>query len=179
VVGRIKQHGFSVYATSAGDVIDSAAYYSYLSVVCFYGGFMDDAHAYADTAGRLLENRISTLDLEAIPAGARMAWPLCDLAAAYAILDRKDSAVSLVGRVLASNPIQMDGYQGPWALMNAAFVLTLADEQDRAIDLLDTLLRVPAPVSASWVRDEPFLAPLRGHPRFQTLIKKYENKNGT
>jgi serine/threonine protein kinase/tetratricopeptide (TPR) repeat protein len=178
VVERIKQHGFSVYVTSGGNVIDSAAYYSYLSVVCFHGGFMDDAHAYADTASRILEDRISALDLQATPAGARMAWPLSDLAAVYAILDRKDSAVSLVDRVLATNPIQTDGYQGPWAVMNAAFVLTLAGEHDRAIDLLDSLLRVPAPVSASWVRDEPFLAPLRDNPRFQALIKKYEKEHG-
>jgi len=177
VVKRIKDRGLAVYVTRSGDQINTGAYYIYLAMVCRYGGWEDKARACADTASEVLEDWLSNLNYSNDPAGARLSWPKSDLAGAYAILGRRDSAIALVDQVLLTDPLRLDGYQGPWAVLNSAMVLTLAGEDDRAIDILDTLLQVPAPVSVPWMKVEPFLTPLRDHPRFKALIEKYENKH--
>ena len=46
-------------------------------------------------------------------------------------------------------------------------------EQDAALDLLESLLSRPGPLTAAMLKVDPIWNPLRGNPRFQTLLKKH------
>jgi serine/threonine protein kinase len=178
VIRRIKDHGFSVYETGIRGRIDTGAYYVDLALVSHFGGDTDASRIHADSARRFIESRLDRSQGAAIPAGARAAWPLTDLAYTYAIMGNKTKTLELVDRVLAMEPLQRDGYQGPWAVYNLSVALVAAQEYDRALDLVDTVLSVPSMVSTASIKVHPFLAPLRDHPRFQALIEKYEKKHG-
>ena len=54
-----------------------------------------------------------------------------------------------------------------WVL---AKIYTLMGEPERAIDQLETVLRIPYWVSAGWLRVDPTFETLRGNPRFQKLV---------
>ena len=46
----------------------------------------------------------------------------------------------------------------------------LAGKQDKAIDVLGPLLRVPHTLSPGWLRIDPTWDPLRANPRFKRLV---------
>jgi len=45
----------------------------------------------------------------------------------------------------------------------------LVGKPDKALDLLEPLLKIPYYVSSGWLKIDPNFAPLRGNPRFQRL----------
>ena len=58
-----------------------------------------------------------------------------------------------------------------------AYIHVLRGNYDRALDRLEEVLSVPAYVSSARMQADPLLAPLRDHPRFQALMKKYKDKH--
>jgi len=54
-------------------------------------------------------------------------------------------------------------------LANLARIYVMLGERDKAVDQLETVLARPGPLSAGWLRADPFWDPLRGSPRFQRL----------
>ena len=44
-------------------------------------------------------------------------------------------------------------------------------ENDKALDLLEPLLKLPYFLSPGWLRIDPTWDPLRKHPRFQKLVE--------
>ena len=52
-----------------------------------------------------------------------------------------------------------------------AQIYTVIGEPDKAIDHLDTLLRVPSFLSPAFLRVDPVWARLRGNPRFEALTR--------
>ena len=60
-----------------------------------------------------------------------------------------------------------------------AYIHVLLGDYDRALDRLEEVLSVPAYFSSARMRADPLLTPLRDHPRFKALVKKYETAHGT
>jgi len=59
---------------------------------------------------------------------------------------------------------------GPYNVHQLARIYLLVGETDKALDLLERLLKVPYFLSPAWLRVDPNFAPLKGNPRFQRLI---------
>jgi hypothetical protein len=63
--------------------------------------------------------------------------------------------------------------------MVMASIYTKAGKYDDALDELEYLLSIPSPFTAKLLAIAPDLAPLRDHPRFQSLIEEYEKIHGS
>jgi hypothetical protein len=49
-------------------------------------------------------------------------------------------------------------------------IYVLVGEQEKAIDALESLLKVRYPLSPGWLKIDPNFDPLRGNPMFQKLV---------
>ena len=76
-------------------------------------------------------------------------------------------------RVSEVFPVEEHPYFGATQLENLARVYARVGEPELAIDTLETLLSMPAPVSLAMLRLDPTWAPLRDHPRFAELEEEY------
>ncbi len=54
--------------------------------------------------------------------------------------------------------------------MVMAEIYTLTGDYDKAIDELEYLLSIPAPISESWIKNNTTFQPLKNNPRYQNLI---------
>ena len=90
------------------------------------------------------------------------------LALAYA--GRKDEAIQEGVRGTQLWPISRDASQGPYIEHQLARIYALTGESDKAIDILESLLRIPYYLSPGWLRVDPEFAMLKGNPRFERLI---------
>jgi serine/threonine-protein kinase len=93
------------------------------------------------------------------------------LGLALAYLGQKTEAIKEGERAVALAPASRDGYIGPYLQHQLARIYVLTGEQDKAIDQLEQLLRMPYYLSAGWLRIDPAFDPLRKHPRFQALVE--------
>jgi tetratricopeptide (TPR) repeat protein len=92
------------------------------------------------------------------------------LGLALAYLGRSSEAVREAERGAALMPIAANARQGPYAQYLLARVHFTAGQSEKALDILEALLKVPFYVSPGWLRIDPTWAALRGNPRFQQLI---------
>lgn len=53
----------------------------------------------------------------------------------------------------------------------AAHALTWCGARDDAVNVLKRVLTTPGSDSGKWIAAAPRFAPLRGHPRFEALIR--------
>jgi serine/threonine-protein kinase len=120
------------------------------------------ARAYADTARVANEEQLR----EAPDNAQRNA--IHGLQLAY--LGRKAEAIAQGERAVALLPISRDGWNGPYMEHLLARTYLLVGEPDKAIDVLERLLRVPYFLSPGWLKIDPTWAELRGNPRFEKLI---------
>jgi hypothetical protein len=84
------------------------------------------------------------------------------------LLGRKADAIREGERAVAIRG--NDGFQGPTLRHNLVRIYELVGEPVKAIEQLETLLRVPYMISPAWLRVDPSLESLRRHPRFQRLL---------
>jgi serine/threonine-protein kinase len=90
------------------------------------------------------------------------------LALAYA--GRSSEAIREGEKGLALQPITKDAYSGAYNQHVLARIYLLAGKPDKALDQLETLLKVPYYLSRGWLKIDPNFAALRGNPRFQRLV---------
>ncbi len=70
-------------------------------------------------------------------------------------------------------PISREALRGAVRAEDLARVQALVGDPDAAIDLLEELLAKPTRLCAQVVRLDPAWDFLRGHPRFQALLRKH------
>ncbi|HJU66005.1 MAG TPA: hypothetical protein VJ596_10020, partial [Gemmatimonadaceae bacterium] len=87
------------------------------------------------------------------------------------VLGRNELAVAEARRAMALVPITRDAVEWGEAARRAAAVFARAGETEAAVDLLALMLGVPSWISVPWLRTDPQWAPLRGHARFERLLR--------
>src|SRR5438128_96940 len=91
------------------------------------------------------------------------------LGLASAGLGHADEAVREGERAISLLPVSRDAVDGALLPANLARIYVLLGERDKAIDQLELVFSRPGPLSANWLKADPFWDPLRGSPRFQGL----------
>ena len=98
------------------------------------------------------------------------------LAKVLAYLGEKDSALAEAQRAAELLPESKDAFGGPEITVGVAEVHAVLGDNDRAIAILDGLLRRPSAVTVPGLKINPIWDSLRNDPNFQTLLSKYSGK---
>jgi serine/threonine protein kinase/tetratricopeptide (TPR) repeat protein len=95
------------------------------------------------------------------------------LGVAYAGLGRKKEAIEAGRKGIELMPMSKEAWRATYRFEDMARIFVMVGEYEEAIKKLDFLLSVPAEVSIAGLLNDPTWAPLRNHPGFQELIRKY------
>jgi adenylate cyclase len=139
---------------------DTGAWGLVLAQVCHARGDGRRSRIYADSSARAFAAAVGEA-----PRDAQIRT-LMGLAEAYA--GRMTEAVRDGERGVAMNE---DEYFEPYLEQQLARIYMLSGQQDKAIDLLELLIRAPHTLSPGWLRIDPTWDPLRSHPRFKRLTE--------
>ena len=90
----------------------------------------------------------------------------------YSYLGRKEEAIAEGKHAVELMPLSKDAFDGTAPLLNLAQIYARVGEADKAIDLLDELMRTPNGPALNELQFW-FWDPLREHPRFKQLIATY------
>jgi serine/threonine-protein kinase len=88
-----------------------------------------------------------------------------------AYLGRKAEAIAAGERGAGLLPTSRDAVNGPYYQHMLARIYMMVGEPDRAIGILEELLRIPYYLSPGWLKIDPTFAPLKGNPRYERLLK--------
>jgi serine/threonine-protein kinase len=121
------------------------------------------ARVYADSARDAAESQ-----LQASPQDAQR-HVLLGLALAY--LGRKTEAVREGERGTGLLPIAKDAYTGPYLQHQLARIYLRVGQPEKALDILEQLLKIPYYVSPGLLRIDPEWEPLHHNPRFKRLVQ--------
>ena len=89
----------------------------------------------------------------------------------HALAGHRAEAIADAERSLALRETSLDAQSGPYYRWQVARILIQVGELERALDILEQLVRNPASeINAAWLRLDPNMRPLKGNPRFERLI---------
>jgi tetratricopeptide (TPR) repeat protein len=91
------------------------------------------------------------------------------LGLALAYLGRKSEAVREGERGAALEPVSRTAFAGAYFRHQLARIYLRVGQPDKALDILEELLRIPYYLSSGWLRIDPEWTRLRDHPRFRKL----------
>jgi tetratricopeptide (TPR) repeat protein len=92
------------------------------------------------------------------------------LGIALAGLGRNADAVKAGQRGVDLLPVEKDAWRGSSRLTDLARIYVMTGDQEKAVDVLEHLLSIPAEISRTSLKMEPWWNPLRGNKRFQKLL---------
>ena len=89
---------------------------------------------------------------------------------ALSMAGRRADAIAAADRYLAVHPIDGDFLDGPDNAKRFCIKAYIrAGATDKALNLLDQLLRIPGRLTPARVRADPFFGPIKDNPRFRQL----------
>jgi eukaryotic-like serine/threonine-protein kinase len=88
-----------------------------------------------------------------------------------AYMGRKAEAIREGQRAVALVPIGRDAYTAPYLQHQLARIYLLVGEPEKALDMLEPLLKIPYYLSPGWLKIDPTFDPLRKNPRFKKLVE--------
>jgi tetratricopeptide (TPR) repeat protein len=95
------------------------------------------------------------------------------LARALALGGHKREAVQEADSSLKVRETTADASIRPYIRFQAARVLIQSGEYERAIDIIEQLVTMPASdVTPAYLRIDPSFAPLKGNPRFEKIVAR-------
>jgi Flp pilus assembly protein TadD len=143
---------------------DSMGYYRTKLQAAYELGAAERQRAYADSLRAVLEPKVGEQPDDAALHSR--------LATAYAGLGRRADAVREARRGVALDPVERNGIDGAFRLVDLAYTCARVGEEDAAVDAFARLLAIPSPVAAPGLRVTPdrAIAALRRNPRFQQLL---------
>ncbi len=107
---------------------------------------------------------------EQLKTAAENSQLLCLRGVALAYLGRSAEAVREGERGLALQSPSKDGYSGPYNQHQLVRIYILAGQQEKALDLLEPLLKIPYYLTPAWLRIDPNFDPLRQNARFKKIV---------
>ncbi|HZE75649.1 MAG TPA: tetratricopeptide repeat protein, partial [Gemmatimonadales bacterium] len=134
-----------------------------LAATHYVRGDVAKSRAYADSARASLEQQLKVAPEDA----QRHAL----LGVAFAYMGRKTDAIHEGERGVALQPASKDAVSGAYNQHQLARIYILVGEQDKAIDQLEALLKIPYYLSPGWLNIDPAFDGLRKNPRFQELVR--------
>ena len=123
------------------------------------------AKSHAERAREDIENRLRERPKD---RGLHVA-----LGKVYAYLGLKEEAIRQGKLAVELVPVSKDAVEGPDYVSELANIYVIVGEYEEAINQIDYLLSIPSYFSVQLLRLDPVWDPLREHPRFQQLLKKY------
>ena len=132
-----------------------------LALVAWSGGDTASARTLADTAA---------MDFgELARENPREVFNQVPHALALAVQGRREAALAAGERALDLIP-EGDLFLGPTVRPAVLQAFLIVGQHERALDLLEELLRSPSAYTPAWLRIDPSFDPLRRHPRFTRLV---------
>ena len=92
------------------------------------------------------------------------------LGVTLAYLGKKDDAIREAKRGIELLPVEKEAWRGSYRLIDLAEAYTAVGEQEKALDLLERLVTIPADFSRQLLNLEPRWKPLKQNKRFQALV---------
>jgi serine/threonine protein kinase len=89
-----------------------------------------------------------------------------------AYLGRKEEALREGRRAVELLPMEKDPLEGVRRVVNLAMIAAWVGDKDLACEQLDSIIRLPSPISYGGLKLFPWWDPLRGDPRFEKLLEE-------
>ena len=90
---------------------------------------------------------------------------------ALATLGRKAEAIQEATLGASFNPLTKDQNAGAYYQHQLLRVYLLVGENEKALDILEELVKVPYVLTPGWLRIDPNFTPLKGNPRFEKILQ--------
>ena len=87
-----------------------------------------------------------------------------------AALGRKEDAIREGRRALELLPVKQDSLTGGMLIENVSIIYAWTGEKDRALEQLAIAAQIPGNVNYGYLRLHPIWDPLRGDPRFESIV---------
>jgi non-specific serine/threonine protein kinase len=158
---------FQVLLDAVEPFPDNQYYFLYKWIAYMFMGQKDQANTYLDSAKMFYENLAQT--------SPHIIDNYSYLGLTYAGLGMKEKAIQSARKAVELQPVSKNAYFGPIHYKRLAYVYSMVDEYDKALDEIEFLLSIPYRYTTWDLKLNPFWDPMRDHPRFQELIAKYSD----